>query len=181
MSQSPRILGTVSHYAQLLDLIRTRVAELEITHETLDHVAGLQPGYASKLLCEPPMRRMGPLTLFLVLDALGMSIMITTDPVSFDRVRSRLTKRRTPRRRLLSSGKQGPVIIYLERDFLRQIASKGGLARTAKLGSLQRQAIAQQGGLARAAKLSPQRRQAIARKASAAALARRRGCAPPAA
>jgi hypothetical protein len=67
-----RIVATVSHYYELLQTIRDRVSELGITHETLDAVAGLQSGYASKLLANPPIKRMGAFTQFIVLQALGM-------------------------------------------------------------------------------------------------------------
>src|SRR5262245_56871819 len=38
----------------MLAAIRARKDELRITNETIDAVAGLPNGYASKLLCEPP-------------------------------------------------------------------------------------------------------------------------------
>jgi hypothetical protein len=42
-------------YTSLLRVLRQRVADLDITHQTLDSICGLQSGYSSKLLCEPPM------------------------------------------------------------------------------------------------------------------------------
>ena len=65
--EAPRVVATASHYHELLQTIRDRVVELEITHETLDAVAGLQSGYASKLLSNPPIKRMGPFTQFIIL------------------------------------------------------------------------------------------------------------------
>ena len=143
-----RMIATASHYAGLLDVIRARVAELGITHETLDTIAGLPAGYASKLLCNPPKRRLGPTTMFNVLEALGLKSSFFEDPETLARVRSRLTKRRRPRVRTGAAHRRG-VTIYLLPDFLRQIGSKGGAATSAKLTPQQRRESAQRAARAR--------------------------------
>ena len=39
--EAPRVVATASHYHELLQAIRDRVAELEISHETLDALSGI--------------------------------------------------------------------------------------------------------------------------------------------
>jgi hypothetical protein len=58
---APRVVASVSHYHELINAVRDRIVELDITHETLDAVAGLQSGYTSKLLSNPPIRPFTPI------------------------------------------------------------------------------------------------------------------------
>jgi hypothetical protein len=94
MADPPRTIAAVNDYGALLRLIRQRVIELGITHETLDAVSGLQSGYTSKLLCDPPVRRMGPIVLFIVLQSLGLALTVTEDPIGLRSLQSRLTARK---------------------------------------------------------------------------------------
>ncbi len=91
-------LGIIRDYADLIDIVRGRVAELQITHQTLDHVAGLSDGYASKLLCEPPMKCAGPRLIRALLGAVGLKLVAVVDDEALARVQSRLVKsKRRPR------------------------------------------------------------------------------------
>ncbi|MGY4371119.1 hypothetical protein ACVW1A_007184 [Bradyrhizobium sp. LB1.3] len=89
---------------QLLQVVRDRRDELNISHETLDAITGLQGGYVSKLLADPPMRGFGEMSLQALLDALGMRIafaVIMEDPEQAARVRGRWR----PRKRRPTNGK----------------------------------------------------------------------------
>lgn len=152
MSGEARTIAIARHYAELVAACRKRVAELDITHAELDHLAGLQDGYASKLLCEPPMKRMGPLTMFLVFEALGMQVAFQDDSVALDRVKTRLVRRMFPRR-MPAGSKHDPITIVLERDFLAINQRKGGHARAQKLGRRRLKRIAQQAARIRWAKV----------------------------
>src|SRR5436853_70655 len=85
------------HLGELLDVLRERVAELQISHETLDAVAGWQSGYASKLLCNPPMKRISPFMTYLALQALGLRMIISEDAEALARVKLRLARRLKPK------------------------------------------------------------------------------------
>jgi cold shock protein len=61
---SARIVATVSDHNQLLAAIRLRIEELGLSHETVEHLAGLQSGYLSKVIADPPPERMSPFTQF---------------------------------------------------------------------------------------------------------------------
>jgi hypothetical protein len=84
----------IRSYNDLVEAFRRRRDELDISYETLEQVAGLQPGYAAKLLVHPPMRRVGPLSLSLLLGGLGLRLTVSEDPGALERVRRRLEPRR---------------------------------------------------------------------------------------
>jgi len=90
----PRLIGSRE---QLLDVVRARRDELDLSHETLDDLTGLQGGYVSKLLADPPVRGFGQMSLQALLDALGLRIafaVIMEDPEQADRVRARWKPRK---------------------------------------------------------------------------------------
>jgi hypothetical protein len=91
-------LAIVTNYEQLLQAIRARRDALGITHHTIDAVSGVADGYASKLLCDPPLKSLGAVSLGPVLGALGLRLIVTEDPDGFRRVRPMLTPRKRPRR-----------------------------------------------------------------------------------
>lgn len=69
------------------------MAQLSITYETLDAVAGLQSNYSSHILGPNPSKRFGPMSLTAVMGALGMKFIAVEDPEAFARVRPRLVQR----------------------------------------------------------------------------------------
>jgi hypothetical protein len=83
----------------LVEAIRARRDELNISHETIDHLAGLQSGYAGKLLAPVPIRRLGPMSLAAVLGALGVGLIMVEDVEAVERVRGRWKKRRRVQRK----------------------------------------------------------------------------------
>jgi hypothetical protein len=78
---------------EMLALLRARISQLGISHGTLDAIAGLQDGYASKILADPPIRRPGPMTLALVLAALGYKMELQHDEEALAAVQRRLEHR----------------------------------------------------------------------------------------
>jgi hypothetical protein len=97
---------------QLLRVVRDRRDELDLSHETIDAIAGLQSGYTSKLLSDPPMRGFGEMSLKALLEALGLRIavaVIVEDVDLADRVRARWKPRKrrsTAKPKVPSSGLQ---------------------------------------------------------------------------
>jgi hypothetical protein len=84
--------------SELLDAIRARRDELNISHETIDNIAGFQAGYTSKLLCTPPMKNPGPMSLGALLGALGMALMPVPDPEMIAKVEDRWEPRKRPQK-----------------------------------------------------------------------------------
>ncbi len=89
----------VTSKAELVEVIRRRRDELGITHATIDAITGWADGYCSKLMCDPPMKNFGEMSLGLVLGALALGIArveIVEDPAQAERVRGRWVKRKRP-------------------------------------------------------------------------------------
>ncbi len=53
----------------LVAALRARRDELNVSLDLLNHIAGLQPGYAEKLLSPQPMKGLGPMSLPALLGA----------------------------------------------------------------------------------------------------------------
>jgi hypothetical protein len=135
----------VTHYAELLAVVRARVAELGISHSTLDNVAGPPPGTAGKILAPVPTKRMGALWLFLVFGAIGLGVAVCEDGEALERVRSRLERRTERNVRVRSSLR----MCVMDGDFIRFRGRKGGLARAARMSDQQRSKAARHAARAR--------------------------------
>ena len=135
-SVAPRAIGRVEHSEQLLAAIRRRVEELKLSHEVLDDLCTFSPGYASKLLSNPPTKRLGHFTLFLLLQVLALDILLIENP---ERLEILKNPRHLRRRRLVL---RAPRIVVLTPDFLRSIGAKGARARNLNLSPKRRKALA---------------------------------------
>jgi hypothetical protein len=102
MGEAPAAMGKalaiVTNYDQLLQAIRARRDALLITHATIDVLSGLPDGYASKLLCDPPMKHCGAVSLGPVLGVLGLRLVVEVDDEALAKIQSRLVKRKRPLR-----------------------------------------------------------------------------------
>jgi hypothetical protein len=78
--------ATVRNYSDLIRLLCARRDELNLCHETLDALAGLQNGYASKILTPHHLRKLGPVSWSLV-EALGLAVTIAEAPEALARMR----------------------------------------------------------------------------------------------
>ena len=137
--EQPQIVATVSHYNEMIAAIRNRVDELGVSLATVEDLAGLQDGYASKLFAASgATKHMSIFTQFLVLDALGVSLSLVVDPVKLARVQGRLNKRK----RETTHVRRALRIVQLTPDWMRQIARKGGEAYVRNHTPAQRSASA---------------------------------------
>jgi hypothetical protein len=84
----------IRSYAELLAALRARRDQLGVSHECVDEVSGLSSGYASKIFSQPPMRRLGTLSLGEMLAALGLKLSVSEDPEQLERIRRKLWKRK---------------------------------------------------------------------------------------
>jgi hypothetical protein len=94
MHSSPRVIAVARDYDQLITAIRARRDELQVTHITIDEVAGLQGGYAGKLLCDPPIKLLGKVSFGCVLGALGLAVVLVQDNDALKKVQDRLVTRK---------------------------------------------------------------------------------------
>jgi hypothetical protein len=86
-----RQLAVVGDYLGFHEVLRARAVELGLTREILDHRAGWPSGYAGKLLGDPlaprspktgrqSFRGLGPVSLGLMLEVLGLKLAVLEDP-----------------------------------------------------------------------------------------------------
>jgi hypothetical protein len=83
--------------AELLDVLRDRREELNLSFATLNELAGLGDGYAEKLLSPRPSKQLGPDSLWGVLVALALGIaqvIIVEDPEQAARISGRWKPRK---------------------------------------------------------------------------------------
>jgi hypothetical protein len=92
---APRVIAVVRSYTELIDALKARTAELGVTMEVVDHVAGLPLRYCSKILAPVPVKNVGPVSLGPLLGALGVQLIVAVDEEQFARVKNRLTVRKS--------------------------------------------------------------------------------------
>jgi hypothetical protein len=92
--------------ADLVEALRQRRDELDISHETIDEISGLQSGYSGKLLAPRAPRNLSYNSLGLILGALGVGLEVVEDPEQIARVAKRWQKRKPqgPRYKAASAG-----------------------------------------------------------------------------
>jgi hypothetical protein len=120
---------------EFLAALRARVTELDISQATLDAIAGLPVGFSGKLLCNPPMRHLSSLTLWLVLGAVGFKLALISDAEGLAKVQNRLVKCKVPNRRttMITIARRRMSPWLFDGDRARKIGHLGGLARAKKL------------------------------------------------
>ena len=90
MTEHPAPLAIVRTTDDLREVFRRRVAQLNISLETLDALAGLPTRYSSKVLGLQPTRRFGQISFEALLGALGLMLIAIEDAEALARVQHRL-------------------------------------------------------------------------------------------
>lgn len=129
------IYRVVLDYEALHEGIIDRVEDLNVSRITLDEEGGFQPGYASKLLCNPPMKNLGPKTLGGMLKATGMALVLVVDDERFAATKAQMSKRK--RTVPAIGGRQRPTWL-----FTREKSQQMQVLRNKKLTPHQRKKIA---------------------------------------
>jgi hypothetical protein len=84
--------------ADFLTALRITRDERQLTHETIDEIAGLPSGYCGKLLAPEPIKNLGWLSFGLVLNAFGKMLLLVDDEEQIRRIKHRWTPRERPTR-----------------------------------------------------------------------------------
>jgi hypothetical protein len=98
----------------LLEAIRARQDELDLSCETIDELAGLPARYTAKLLAPVPLRGISHMSLTAILGALGIGLIVVEDVAQREKVkdrwhpRKRVTKRKFPG--ALLAEQSGPIV-----------------------------------------------------------------------
>jgi hypothetical protein len=82
-------LGTCRTSDDLREVFRRRVAELGVSLDTIDHIAGLPTRYTAKVLGLQPTRGFGQFSLDGLLGALGLMLIVVEDAEALARVQER--------------------------------------------------------------------------------------------
>jgi hypothetical protein len=94
----------ITSMPELVAALRARRDELNIPHELIDDIAGLQSGYTSKLLAPIPGKNLGYMSLGAVMGALGIGLVVVEDAARRALVEGRWRQRKRPPRFLKTHG-----------------------------------------------------------------------------
>jgi hypothetical protein len=109
--------------ADLCEIFRQRVRDLNVSLETIDAVAGLPSRYSAKLLGPNPAKNFGAISFDALLGTLGLKLIVVEDADALARVRSRFV----PLERIdRSAACRRKIVVKLTREFMRKIGSLGG-------------------------------------------------------
>jgi hypothetical protein len=89
--QFPEIV--VRDYGSLVDALRAAKEHLQISNETLEALAGLCHGHADKLLGSGQQKRIGPIVLGLLCEALGVEFVMRPNMAAVHKLAHRWEKR----------------------------------------------------------------------------------------
>jgi hypothetical protein len=81
----------------VLDAIRARRDELNLSHEAIDALCGFPSGYTSKLLAPVPIRGVSHVSLTAIMGALAMALVAVEDPGQRQIIEGRWQPRKRPR------------------------------------------------------------------------------------
>ena len=122
--EGPRVICEFSDYDELINGLRLRAAELNLSGEQVDLLSGLPARYTQKLLGPHQIRRLGAISLGPFLGALGVRGWLVEDKAAVERLRSQTTPRQAQYAR--PGMRAGSVQISLTDRFMQKIRKKGG-------------------------------------------------------
>jgi hypothetical protein len=93
---SPEFSQAANSYSDLLQALRQRAEQLDISRSTIDSLAGIADGLASKILGLGQSKRLGLETLGGVLQAMSLRIVVEHDDDMYQSMRHRYVKRDAP-------------------------------------------------------------------------------------
>lgn len=150
------VYGVATDYAELLEIIRYRVDEMNTTHESLDDVSGLHSGYSGKILAD--IRSLGKVSMGPVFGTTGLAMIVVRDDERFARIKDRLAKRERPKQ-LANASSTKPTWLF-KRTKAREMGKKRLSSLTAEQLKKLRRKMGIASGKARRAKARAKRRQA---------------------
>jgi len=153
---------------ELIEALRARRDSLNISHETIDSIAGLQSGYTSKLLAPKPIKNLGPMSFGSLLGALGLAVVVVEDPQAVVRVEKHWQKRKRPQKLpplsiSLSISNEVPMELQItpelqgilhRPEYMREIGLRGNIKRNMNLSKWKRRVLARRAAKARWARIS---------------------------
>jgi hypothetical protein len=147
MGDERRVIGEFSNYDELLNVLRARRVELNLSGQELDCISNLPDRYSQKLLGPHQIRRLGATSLGPFLGALAVRGVLVEDKEAAERLRSQTTPRNNSYVR--DGMRAGSVHVVFTDSFMRKIRKKGGENSRKYLGKRLRKQLARKAALAR--------------------------------
>lgn len=119
-----------------------RVEDLNVTRLAIDEAGGFTGGHSAKLLCNPPIKNIGKVSLGKLLKATGMALVMVVDDERFAPVRAEMAKRK---RRMHPNGSIRKPAWLITREASQNMQ----VLRNKKLTPRQRKLIAKRAAKAR--------------------------------
>jgi len=109
------VYASAENYEALVEALKRRAGELEISYSDLEAIAGLPAGFAGKVFGPSQTKKFGPLSLFNTLPALGLRLTLTVDAEALRRYAQRGLKR---------NGNQARVANFAQRQVSKRLISR---------------------------------------------------------
>jgi hypothetical protein len=138
----PRAFSEWRDYNEMINGLKLRAANLNLSGETIDEISGLPSRYTAKLLGPNQVRRIGALSLGAFLGALCLKGQFVIDEEAERRLKNRLSPRNP------SYVRSAPSIVFTVR-FFKKIGRLGAQARIDNSTKAQRQEWARHAAIAR--------------------------------
>lgn len=92
-AESLRPLAVASGYQELLDALRARKAELGLSDAMIDMLSGLAAGHTGKLLGPAQVKILGPVSMGLMLQTLGLVLIVAEDAEQTAKMKRKYARR----------------------------------------------------------------------------------------
>jgi hypothetical protein len=87
------IAKEITSYDELIEVLRARKTELQMSNQAIDHRAGLAEDATNKILGPRRAKKLGPVSLNM-LEALGLRLFLLEDPIATARTLAQTTPRK---------------------------------------------------------------------------------------
>lgn len=159
--------GTAGNYDELRAVLRAVAETRKISRQELDAITGLPKGFASKVLAEVPIKRLGPDTIGPMLWGLGVKLAVVDDPKAREMF-TETAAQRTEFRAQNAYAKSAAVIVKISRRKLSKIGRKGGKRSRANMSERKATALARKAGRNSRRNMTKQQARELSLKALAA-------------
>lgn len=158
----PRTIAALRGGDDLLAALRARADELAVSRKDIDTLCGWKSDQASKYLCDPPLRGLAVESLFAIVPALGMALVLVEHEQSMQQVRK---TRKRQQKAVRANGLAGMFNKRSASRIVRHLGHIGGLARNAQCDATKRTNVARKGGKARSKSMTRAQRIELGRHA----------------
>jgi hypothetical protein len=158
-----RRIAELRNYEDLVVALGGMVSERQISLSDLDELSGLQAGYNGKCLGQARVKKYGPMSMWLVMQTLGVRLVMIEDAEALAAMQERYTKKDVQQSR--PQNHSSPAGKGMMSRVFKHFARLGGRARMKKMTKAQRSEHARDAINARWRRIRKLRRGSLKRKA----------------